>query len=391
MDASTEWEYEYDANETEDLYLTLDLTTHAPEAVPVQNVLRNGRRVPKDPATSRLPVNGDVPGGDGDDTLEPPAGTLQVLDLHTEEPLIKFDKGAFSCRWHTDLGTQFFVTKPGAVSNPKRAGRVLDIVGTSQTRLLGHAVKLRQRADWVDDTAAGVAGGCAGSVTAAELPPSDLTRLRPGEQVVISRKSVKTPEQATQASFFERLSAIKLQKGEHDIIPISGVRHYKTPANKDEIRERALAVAAAAAAEAPVPITQPSSPVRKRKRTTFADMGLETKAVKAKRLKAEAVVNGTWPYKRVPRLATQSRPPAQQGADAREASADLPTTGTVAYAIPPTYPDPIREAGEASLPSSLPWDDIPSTIETAVMTAPATRVHSSSSEANRPQTPIPDS
>ncbi|TKA77778.1 hypothetical protein B0A55_04698 [Friedmanniomyces simplex] len=291
---SDEWEYEYDLRETEDLYFTLDLTTHVPEAIAAHQVLRNGKRATKE-AVSR-PTDDGAPGLGNSHPAQQPAGSLQFLDLHTQEPLVRFNEGVYSCNWHTDLGTQFFVSQPGSISKPVRPGHVLDVVGTSQTKLLGRPVKLHQRKAWADDTPrdspqkpADGPGFDSGRMLAATLPPSELSNLRPGQQLVIPLDAIKKPEQAAQASFLEKLSAIKLQKGEHDIIPVAGVKHYPPPANKDEIRQRALATAAAAQNIMPADPPPSMPPAGKRRRITFAEMGLETKAAKKRRLKQEAL------------------------------------------------------------------------------------------------------
>ncbi|KAK0938953.1 hypothetical protein LTR29_009443 [Friedmanniomyces endolithicus] len=295
MDDHSEWEYEYDQHETEDLYFTIDLTTHVPGAMPTQQVPRSGKRTPKAPESR---PTGDSAHGHGDiDAESRPMGTLQLLDLHTTDPLVRFEDGVYSCNWHTDLGTQIFVGQRGGISQPVRPGHVLDVIGTSRTRLLGRPVKLVLRHDRIDETStfspqdpADVLDSGPQETLAATLPPSDLSDLRPGQQLVIPLDAIKDPRQLPQASFLEQLSTIKLQKGELDIIPVAGVKHYPQPANKDEIRQRALATAAAIQ-ETTSANTPPTIPkVGKRKRRSYAQMGLETKKLKDKRLKQEALL-----------------------------------------------------------------------------------------------------
>ena len=70
---------------------------------------------------------------------------MQVLDLHSENPLVKLGESFYSCHWSTDLGTQFYVTKSGVVEEPLRRGHVLDVLGVSRARLTGRPVTLHRR------------------------------------------------------------------------------------------------------------------------------------------------------------------------------------------------------------------------------------------------------
>ncbi|OTA35826.1 hypothetical protein BTJ68_03975 [Hortaea werneckii EXF-2000] len=232
-----QWEYEYDANETEDFYLTLDLTTHVSNAVATPEPRKRNRAAPKGkrrpettaeqsareereaavPAitTARLP---SLPAAAADGEEQLPTATqeakLQILDLHSENPFVKFVDGVYSCNWHTDLSTQVYVARPGATETPLRPGNVVDVVGLP-------------------------------SAATAGLPPSsDFSHIRPGDPLTIPRDRVRTEAMEQQASFLEQLSAIKLKRGETDLVPVSGVRYYDPPADREGIRARAVAAVA---------------------------------------------------------------------------------------------------------------------------------------------------
>jgi len=362
MDDQSGWEYEYDPHETEDLYFTIDLTTHVPGAIPTQPVPRNGKRTPKAPESR--------PTGDGaprhvDFDAEPrPMGTLQLLDLHTTDPLVRFEDSVYSCNWHTDLGTQIFVGQRGGISQPVRPGHVLDVIGTSQTRLLGRPVKLFLRNDRIDDTPkispqdpADIPDSGPKETLAATLPPSDLSDLRPGQQLVIPLDAIKDPRQLAQASFLERLSTIKLQKGELDIIPVAGVKHYPQPANKEEIRQRAIATAAVMqeTLSANEPPTIPK--VGKRKRRSYAQMGIETKKLKDKRLKQEALL-GKAPLAPPP---PASPAPGLVSGHVDSTASSRHAGSTLQYDLPATFetPEESTVAKGDQLDSGLPGADPP--------------------------------
>lgn len=284
-----EWEYEYEQNETEDFYFTLDLTTHVPDAVSKKSRSRTLREKTASTTPGRQPSNGAV--GDQDELNAGEPSRMQVLGLHTTNPYIKFDHDVYSCYWMTDLGTQFYVSKPGITGKPLRPGNVLDVVGISQTRLLGKPVTLIEREDWIDQGMEGVSSanpveledGEDGEYVPTSAPRSSFTPVA-GQPLAIPRGGrIKDKAMEHQASFLERLSAIKLKKGENDVIPVAGVKSYMPPANKDEIREKALAaeleISRAEAEEA-----RAKQPPRRKKRT-YAELGNQTIVQKAKRLR----------------------------------------------------------------------------------------------------------
>lgn len=245
MGDTSDWEYEYAENETEDLYFTLDLTTRVPNAVPVHQVQRNGRRAPTEARSKPAEqlANGSQGAGVNGDAKD---DALQILNLHTRQPLVQLNGETFSCRWHTDLGTHFYVAEPGTTAQPMRPGHAVVVIGTSQTRLLGQPVTLKRKEAVSGEQCTGNDGAAAAADSSDDVEqdiaapkPSILSSLRPGQQLVVPREAIRNPTMAAQASFFEQLSAIKLKKGETDIIPVGAVKHYTAPANKEEMRERA--------------------------------------------------------------------------------------------------------------------------------------------------------
>lgn len=289
-----EWEYEYDDNQTEDFYLTLDLTTHVSNAVAAPEPRKRNRAAPKGkrrpetaaeqatrdereppiPAVTtatatRLPSLPATTAADGEDPIHP--GTqdpkLQILDLHSENPYVKFIDGVYSCNWHTDLSTQVYVARPGVTATPLRPGHVVDVVGLSRHRLVGKPVTLQPRPKPVvvaqpePEALGGGGGGGEGNddpnnlshataTTTTTTPPQTTAPptsndfppiIRPGEPLHIPRDRIRTEAMQHQAAFLEQLSAIKLRRGETDLVPVSGVRYYDPPADREGIRARARA------------------------------------------------------------------------------------------------------------------------------------------------------
>ena len=263
----SEWEYEYDENETEDYYFTLDVTTNLPDAA--LKVDQSKRKRLKQTtktheagstrdgqASESVPLQHGATESNEPTTVESSTpsdgGRLEVLDLHTKNPLIMLDNKVYSCHWCTDLGSQFYVAQPGIADKPLRPGRVLDVIGLSRARLIGRPATLHQLkvngAEQLEGATAEKAieiGDEDSDVNVAADTP-DRTPL--GDALAperahsaYARPEIKDPALQARASFLERLQSIKQQKGETDKIPFYGVKSYQLPANRDEIRERALA------------------------------------------------------------------------------------------------------------------------------------------------------
>ena len=277
----SDWEYEYDANETEDLYFTLDLTTHVPDAL-VRKYDTASDNHAGTKAAEQLP-SGDVqdenatieePPPNRDAVSTKPRTALQIIDLHTRNPLVKFDDGIYSCYWSTDLGTQFHVSQAGVTPKPRRAGTVLDIVGLSQTRLIGKPITLTQK----DFSADGGGFNAAapdenGTVEQQAASGSSESATQP---LVIPRELCKNLTAETQASFLERLSQIKLKKGETDPLPIFSIKYHLEPSNKDELKKRAKAADAAKRKDDDAEAVEIGGSRKRRKRLTAAETGRES-------------------------------------------------------------------------------------------------------------------
>ncbi|KAK4498256.1 hypothetical protein PRZ48_010913 [Zasmidium cellare] len=246
-DDDDEWEYEYDATETEDLYFTLDLTTHVPDALvqksaaPANASHKSGGAVRGSPSNEENNDDDGVNDEDEDEDIQP-VGNIQIIDLHTPNPLVKLDEHVFSCYWSTDLGTQVHIAQAGEIPNPRRAGTVLDVVGTSQTRLIGKPAILKPRED-VNQPRQGKTETSAIEIrdeSDNEHNPEaqNPTPAEPGTLLEIPQELITSKAAKEQATFLERLSSIKLKKGERDNVPFHGIRVYDPPDNIEEIRKR---------------------------------------------------------------------------------------------------------------------------------------------------------
>lgn len=258
----TDWEYEYDDNETEDYYFTLDLTTQQPNRAQNRRPRTKRRRLTgpdHNAATDVSFAKDNVESTSNPTTAQPDnSGKLQVLDLHSQNPLVLLDGQLYSCQWSTDLGTQFYVARPDKSEKRLRAGRVVDVVGLSRARLVGSPVIAHPRRKQKDVTSVGETAAHAIAIaddedgveneedsaliaSPTEEDASLQDELSTAARFTKARREAKDPKAKARISFLERLSAIKQKKGETDQIPLAGVKDYEPPSNQDEIRRASLA------------------------------------------------------------------------------------------------------------------------------------------------------
>ena len=245
-----EWEYEYDENETEDYYFTLDLTTLQIETVlraekvrrsQSSNTKSNAEYLARDEQPTEVASADATPTPIANEESGTPVvfgkpSQLQVLELHTANPFIKLDNSFYSCHWSTELGTQFYVARPGVADEPLRPGHVVDVIGLSRAKLMGGPVSLRRRER--EPAGASVSNAIGLDDDDEDV---DIVADTPDDVLAHTTRASKDPAVWAQASFLGRLSAIKKRKGDTDTVPLEGVKEYRVPDNKDEIRERALA------------------------------------------------------------------------------------------------------------------------------------------------------
>lgn len=246
-----EWEYEYDENETEVFYFTLDVTAHQTEKTPNATLPGQTEQI-TNPVTTQIPTasNKKRKTSSSETTSGPQnADKLEVLDLNSENPLIRLQDAFYSCHWSTDLGTQFYITKPGVVEEPLRPGHVLDVVGTSRIRLVGKPVSVSKRKGENATATVGSAAttaisvdedikelGAAGSASDDAATQATLSIKNQAARFATARQQATDPAVKAQALFLERLTGIRQKKGETDIIPFFGVKNYKPPDNKSTLR-----------------------------------------------------------------------------------------------------------------------------------------------------------
>ncbi|KAH8685839.1 hypothetical protein BGZ60DRAFT_523113 [Tricladium varicosporioides] len=272
LDNPEEWEYEYSTTETDTYYVTLDLTN--PYLPPTQPRANRGPSKTRwsNPGLGRTPRKNLGPkvfdteargkknqdtapnaadnesvidvdedevevqimrelGGNGtngqteedQDVAEPDdeeeLKTVQILDLHTKNPLISYNGNVFSCQWGQNIGSEFLFTKHDENSTlpilRNLPGNV-DLLGVSSVRLTSKTVKVEHKAN-------------AKKVLREKIP-----------DIYLDTGSRSKTRIAGQAMFLQGLMEIKEANGEEDLVTIH-TQARLTPAKwKLEVQEKRL-------------------------------------------------------------------------------------------------------------------------------------------------------
>lgn len=264
FDDDSEWEHEYDENETEDVYFTVDLTTHVPDAFVKQNKeakngktfrgnldsrLRAGSARYADATPEQTASKEVTPAtADATEVVETAAdentrarNVVQFVGLHTATPYLVYNNDFFTAYWLTDIGTELWITSPGVIKSVVHRGDVLDILGTSRARLMAMPAKLEPKYD-EDETIAEPTHTTTDREAAPEAAEetTDPTSILATITATIPQQLQTDSRLQAQASFMEKFQALKRKKGEHDTMPMYSVKQYEYPADAVEIRARAL-------------------------------------------------------------------------------------------------------------------------------------------------------
>jgi hypothetical protein len=152
-----------------------------------------------------------VPEQDAADLIVP--SHVQVLDLHTTNPIISYQDHVYSCAWVDLIGTNMFFAQPGMSEDvhPLVSTDDYELLGTSTIKLLGHRANiqksLKKRARPDDD------GDDRFEIADTQQNPEGRslgTLIRTN-----AKKNVQIKKQAT---FLEKLMEIKDKRGHQDTV-----------------------------------------------------------------------------------------------------------------------------------------------------------------------------
>ncbi|KAL8727276.1 MAG: hypothetical protein Q9166_006157 [cf. Caloplaca sp. 2 TL-2023] len=253
QDDDSEWEYEYDASETESFYVTVDVSSAAqqiratkkhgpplhvssqPQGYSGQD--SSGATLPIDPALQSLNTTKQP-------TFVDPQDRIQVLDLHTKNPLISYNGKIYSCTWGSTIGTDVFLASSTSLANdnetitPILSFPNVSIIGTSCINLMAKPTTITPRNDAPQPQPAPT-----GSLTNPSKPIALIEDNSPLPPVPTSpqhfptrdthpyQRPFKIPlsptaanDRRAQTSFLESLINIKAAKGETDQVTVHSTK-----------------------------------------------------------------------------------------------------------------------------------------------------------------------
>jgi TFIIIC subunit triple barrel domain len=193
-----------------------------------------GQREPPRDSTKETTATTDLP----DSLAVKKPERIQILDLHTENPMVTYKAHTFSCSWAENIGTELLFT----FHDPERPLPVLrslpddvELLAASSARLISKSVKLIPKAPVrgeADEAYAERGGRNPGFV---DQKVGGIT-IPVGSGASNSRKE--------QARFLERMMEIKQQKGEKDAVTVVAQRRlypagWRTVLKERRVEERA--------------------------------------------------------------------------------------------------------------------------------------------------------
>ncbi|KAH7118890.1 hypothetical protein B0J11DRAFT_79697 [Dendryphion nanum] len=247
-----EWEYEYDNTETEDFYVTLDIS-NVPEkydktlpAKPAQPAIGNPTLL-----QSRLRRLGNTRGGENavevlDAPGSEPFSKMQIINLHTSNPLVMYNDQLLSCTWASSIGTDLFFVKPSSDEEndavPLRSLPSVDLLALGSTRLLATGARLQPREEAYHKPKDIHANA---SIDAAEL--SKTTARTTGETQEEPDGSEETRKPPT--GFLARLNEAKAKRGDKTTLLIASTSGGTRLVSEQKATERTDRIAPSSAVD----------------------------------------------------------------------------------------------------------------------------------------------
>lgn len=144
-----------------------------------------------------------------------PNERIQILDLHTNNPIISYYNQMFSCSWADQIGTELVFVSPGTETDPDNhfpqplhRGPSYELVAANSVKILGRKAQLAPSAG--PGPAQGFTEGPSNTG-----PSDEPAASQGGEPLGVPRRPAAPSHQA---QFLHRLQQIKNAKGEGDTV-----------------------------------------------------------------------------------------------------------------------------------------------------------------------------
>ena len=188
---------------------TVNEATPATPATPAQSAQSPAATPDPLQPVSTPRVDGKSPNPPDEEEQDAPEDTrIQILDLHTLNPIISYRNHIFDCRWTSTIGTDLLITAPNLDSVlPKLAeGKGFDVLAASSIKIVGQSAQLVPKPD---------------ARVPRDAASDELVNQEEDEEVVkIPVGIASSKARQNQARFLERLIKIKKAKGEQDAVTV---------------------------------------------------------------------------------------------------------------------------------------------------------------------------
>ena len=167
---------------------------------------------------------------------EEPEDRIQILDLHSSNPIISYQGQIYSCEWTSTIGTDILLS----ASDPDFPHPVLkdeagvSIIAATGIKLFGRPIELtpRSNASAGNEQTPPTNSAPTDSTAVAENAPAPETPVK----ITIPPNLTATKGREKQAKFLERLIAIKAAKAEKDEVTVHSQRAPKKPGLRSNVK-----------------------------------------------------------------------------------------------------------------------------------------------------------
>ena len=175
--------------------------------------------IPADVATQtpEVPPNTDRRGSTTLETPDPEE-RIQILEIHSKNPIISYQNQLYSCQWTSTIGTDILLSSPDLDSNFPRLRREqgFDILAATSIKLVGQPAQLIPRYDVRMTRSAGTEPRASNVEATTEREHVDVPKGP--AQLQVGPESGRL--RLNQARFLDRLIAAKAARGEKDAVTV---------------------------------------------------------------------------------------------------------------------------------------------------------------------------
>ena len=172
------------------------------------------------------------------------SGSIQILGLESQEPIISYQGQVYRCSWGTTLGTDLIFTEPENVPHdvePLLQEPTFNLLATTNIKLIAATVEVTekvQEGDVVEERES------AGAEPNQHLGETSLEKPEKPYSILLEERA--TESRKRQAEFLEELMAIKAARSETDKVYIGKGKKYQVQGDANPRDGPALSLEAGA-------------------------------------------------------------------------------------------------------------------------------------------------